>query len=221
MKIREGSRIGKGVRVGTDCDLQGLLTIGDHARLHSGVFVPSAHHDRGARMDLSACRAAERPASAVGHLHRGPDYSPSRGDRRRGDDLPGVEIGEGALVAAGSVVREDVAGMVVAGVPARVVGKTKDVECHHGRLASVYPWWSHLRRGYPEGVLPPAGVGPVGDQQPSAQEAERRGHATVPSTTTMRGASSAESRSETTPRAPRGRRRRTTGEGEPARPRGL
>jgi UDP-3-O-[3-hydroxymyristoyl] glucosamine N-acyltransferase len=29
VKIREGSRIGKGVRVGTDCDLQGLLTIGD------------------------------------------------------------------------------------------------------------------------------------------------------------------------------------------------
>ena len=40
--------------------------------------------------------------------------------------IEGVRIGEGAIVAAGSVVIEDVApGMVVAGVPARVV-KTKD-----------------------------------------------------------------------------------------------
>jgi acetyltransferase-like isoleucine patch superfamily enzyme len=71
--------------------------------------------------------------------------------------FPGVEIGQGALVAAGSVVREDVsAKTVVAGVPARVVGPTSDVVCHEGRLESVYPWWSHFRRGYPEGVLPSA-----------------------------------------------------------------
>jgi UDP-3-O-[3-hydroxymyristoyl] glucosamine N-acyltransferase len=44
VKIREGSRIGDGVRVGTDCDLQGYLTIGDHTRLHSGVFVPQQLH---------------------------------------------------------------------------------------------------------------------------------------------------------------------------------
>ena len=38
--------------------------------------------------------------------------------------IEGVRIGEGAVVAAGSVVIEDVApGMVVAGVPARVVKK--------------------------------------------------------------------------------------------------
>ena len=38
--------------------------------------------------------------------------------------IEGVRIGEGSVVAAGSVVIEDVApGMVVAGVPARVVKK--------------------------------------------------------------------------------------------------
>ena len=45
--------------------------------------------------------------------------------------------------------------MVVAGVPAKVVGPTSDVTCRHGRLDQVYPWSSHFRRGYPEGVLPP------------------------------------------------------------------
>jgi acetyltransferase-like isoleucine patch superfamily enzyme len=38
--------------------------------------------------------------------------------------LPGVTIGDGAVVAAGAVVTKDVpAGSVVAGVPAKVVGR--------------------------------------------------------------------------------------------------
>jgi len=57
----------------------------------------------------------------------------SNGDIVIGDDvwvgygaiiLEAVSIGDGAIVAAGSVVREDVAaGAIVAGVPARVVGQ--------------------------------------------------------------------------------------------------
>ena len=109
VKIREGSRIGKGVRVGTDCDLQGLLTIGDYARLHSGVFVPQ--HTAIEELVWIFPRAVllERSAPAVGHLHRGADHSPSRVIGAAATIFPGVEIGEGALVAAGSVVREDVA----------------------------------------------------------------------------------------------------------------
>ena len=37
--IREGTRIAEGVRVGTLSDVQGELTIGRLARLHSNVFV--------------------------------------------------------------------------------------------------------------------------------------------------------------------------------------
>jgi acetyltransferase-like isoleucine patch superfamily enzyme len=40
--------------------------------------------------------------------------------------LPGVTIADGAVVAAGAVVREDVAsGVIVGGVPARVIGARK------------------------------------------------------------------------------------------------
>ena len=49
--------------------------------------------------------------------------------------------------------------------------------CHHGRLDQVYPWWSHFRRGYPGGRAASGGVAPVGDEQPGAEEAERRGDA--------------------------------------------
>ena len=157
VKIREGTRIGDGVRVGTDCDLQGHLTIGDHARLHSGVFVPQ--HTTIEELVWIFPRACllNDPHPPSDTCTKGPTIRRAAVIGAAAVIFPAVEVGEGALVGAGSVVREDVpAATVVAGVPARVMGLTTDVACHEGRLDSVYPWWSHFRRGYPEGVLPPA-----------------------------------------------------------------
>ena len=43
--------------------------------------------------------------------------------------LEGVRIGQGSVVAAGAIVTEDVpAGSVVAGVPAKIIKKTNQVE---------------------------------------------------------------------------------------------
>ena len=55
--------------------------------------------------------------------------------------LPGIEIGERALVGAGSVVTENVpAGMVVAGNPARVVKKVEELVCWPGFFERPYVW---------------------------------------------------------------------------------
>lgn len=44
--------------------------------------------------------------------------------------LPGVSIGDDAIVGAGSVVTRDIPpGMIAAGVPARVIGSTDDLAC--------------------------------------------------------------------------------------------
>ena len=69
--------------------------------------------------------------------------------------FPAVEIGESALVGAMTLVRHDVPpNAIVVGVPGKVVGTTEDIVCREGKLDRVYPWWTHFRRGFPEGVLP-------------------------------------------------------------------
>jgi acetyltransferase-like isoleucine patch superfamily enzyme len=105
-----GATIGQGTIVGFDCILDGRggLTIGEHVNLSSEAAIWTYQHDL-----------------------RAPDFSVigrpvAIGDRAwlsfRCTVLPGVTIGEGAVVAAGAVVTEDVAPWtVVAGIPARKV----------------------------------------------------------------------------------------------------
>lgn len=153
--IREGARIGNGVRVGTDCDLQGQLTIGDHARLHSGVFVPQYTEVEELVWIFPRAVLLNDPHPPSDTCTKGPTIRRAAVIGAAATIFPAVEVGEGALVAAGSVVRDDVEPhTVVAGVPARPIGSTEDVKCRHGRLEQVYPWWTHFRRGYPDGVLP-------------------------------------------------------------------
>jgi acetyltransferase-like isoleucine patch superfamily enzyme len=55
--------------------------------------------------------------------------------------LPGVRIGQGALVGAGSVVTKNVdAGAVVVGNPARVVGRRDELACGAGIFDRAYAW---------------------------------------------------------------------------------
>lgn len=151
--LREGIVAAEDLRVGTLGDLQGDVTIGRHVRLHSGVFVakgavvgdfvwvfphvvltddPHPPSD-GANAGVVLERFAAVAASAV--------------------LLPGVRVGEGALVAAGTLVRTDVpAGMLCAGVPGTVRGPVDRVQLTDGS-GPAYPWRRHFHRGYPDDVV--------------------------------------------------------------------
>lgn len=156
--VREGSRIGSSVRVGTRSDLQGNLEIGDHSRLHSNVFVAQGTTVEDLVWLLPNVTLANDPHPPSDSCTRGPTVRRFAVVSAGATVFPGVDIGEGAVVGAGSLVRENVPAHSVAyGVPARVVGSTGDIVCREGRLAEVYPWWTHFRRGYPDGVLPSPG----------------------------------------------------------------
>ncbi|MBI5441706.1 MAG: acyltransferase [Deltaproteobacteria bacterium] len=100
-------RIGKGTVVGHHAilDARGGLTIGENVNLSSGVWIWTVQHDYRAR-DFGTVSG---PVRIKDHAWIS----------CRATILPGVTVGEGAVVAAGAVVTGDVADYdVVGGVPA-------------------------------------------------------------------------------------------------------
>jgi acetyltransferase-like isoleucine patch superfamily enzyme len=157
--VREGTRIGNGVRIGTLSDVQPEVTIGNHARLHSNVFVAKGSTIEDLTWLFPYVILIDDPHPPSDTCTQGPTIRKFAVVGAHSTVYPAVEIGEGAVVGAMTLVRNDVPPeAVVIGVPGKVVGTTADVTCHEGRLDRVYPWWRHFRRGYPEGVLPDPGA---------------------------------------------------------------
>jgi serine acetyltransferase len=68
--------------------------------------------------------------------------------------LPGVRVGEHALVAAHSCVHRDVEPhTVVGGSPAKFLCATSAVKLKDGSGQPAYPWPSHFTRGYPPEIV--------------------------------------------------------------------
>jgi len=119
--IREKTRIGNNVSIGSAAIIEGNCFIGDYCNLQSLVYIPT---------DTTLGK----------HVFIGPNsvltndkYPPNGGNNLKGpyiEDyasiganvtiLPGVKIGSGSLVAAGSVVTKDVPSKTLAvGTPAK------------------------------------------------------------------------------------------------------
>lgn len=89
---------------------QGGLEIGSHVDIASEVMIWTSQHD----LKAPDMRAIEAKVTIGDYVFIGP----------RSIILPGVTIGNGAVVAAGAVVTKDVAPQsIVAGVPAKEIAK--------------------------------------------------------------------------------------------------
>jgi acetyltransferase-like isoleucine patch superfamily enzyme len=110
IEIGEYSFIGRG----TEIDLSRTVTVGAHSLVAPRCFLTDHSHNRSAaasRLDEQGCE--EAPVSIGSDVWLGTGAVV----------LPGVEIGDGAIIGAQSVVRGAVgAGEIHAGVPARSVG---------------------------------------------------------------------------------------------------
>ena len=129
--VREENEIGDDVSIGSHTIVEHHVVIRSGARLHSNVFVPEySILEEGcwlgpnvvvtnARYPRSHTVKAELRGA---HIMRGAKVGANA------TLLPGVTIGENALVGAGAVVVRDVpAGAVVAGNPARIIKKIDEI----------------------------------------------------------------------------------------------
>lgn len=153
-RIRENNKIGNNVSIGSNSIVERDSKIGNNVRIHSLCFIPEytileddvwmgpgvtitnvvhppcpIFKERGAEMELKCLRG---PLIRKGAIIGASSIL-----------LPGIEIGEGAFVAAGSIVRNDVKPQtVVAGTPAKKIKKIKDLICEPGifEKGEIFSW---------------------------------------------------------------------------------
>ena len=135
-----GCKIGSGTRIGTFVEIQKNATVGENCKISShtficegvtigngcfighGVLFINDKHPRAVNADSSLqteddwqlleTQVEDNVSIGSGAIIMG-----------------GIRLGKGCLIGAGAVVTRDVApGRVVAGVPARIVSKNRDVE---------------------------------------------------------------------------------------------
>lgn len=151
VSIREGTKAGKNLRVGSYSDIQGDVVIGDYVRLHSNVhlgkqtsignfvwifpFVVTTNDPQPPSEQVLGCKIEDYVAIATGAIL-----------------LPGVIIGHDSLIGANSTVNKNVDPYsLIVGSPAR---KIKDVrELRDSNSRQSYPWRMNFSRGYPEDVI--------------------------------------------------------------------
>lgn len=127
--MRSSARVGSGTWVGRRCvlDFRGPLTIGRNVSIAPEVALITAQHDKDSPEFALECK----PVIIEDNVWIG----------FRATVLPGARIRQGAVVAAGAVVTGEVEPLsVVAGVPARVVGRRRSEAARYD-LDSASPWF--------------------------------------------------------------------------------
>ncbi|NIT60117.1 MAG: transferase [Aliifodinibius sp.] len=131
VNIRELNRIGDNVSIGTLSVVEHHVDIGNNVRIHGQVFIPeySILEDNVWVGPTVVMTNAKYPLSPGVKEHlKGPMIKRDAKIGANATILPGIVIGENAMVGAGSVVVKDVPdGAVVVGNPARVIKTVKEL----------------------------------------------------------------------------------------------
>lgn len=147
--VREGTRAGKNLQIGTLSDIQGTCEIGDWVRFHSNVHIGQKSRI-GSFVWIFPYVVLTNDPHPPSDVLQGVTVEDFAAIATMTVVLPGVRVGRGALVGAHSSVSRDVLpDTVVAGAPAKFVCATEAVKLKDGSGAPAYPWRRHFSRGYP------------------------------------------------------------------------
>ncbi|WP_406661245.1 DapH/DapD/GlmU-related protein [Methanolobus sp. ZRKC3] len=128
--IRENTLIGDNVLVGTNVIIDGNVTIGNNVSIQGNVYIPT-HVTIEDNVFIGPCAVLANDKYPI----RG-EYKPEGPVLRKGVSIganativPGVEIGEGAMVAAGALVTKNVPAWKLAiGFPAKIIELPEKLE---------------------------------------------------------------------------------------------
>ena len=150
--IREGSCIGRNVRIGTLSDVQGHCEIGNFVRFHSNVHLGHRSVVKDYVWIFPYVVLTNDPHPPSDTLV-GVTVEEFAVIATMSVILPGVTIGRDALVGACSMVRKDVdPESVVVGNPAKPVASVRDIKSKFDG-SCIYPWRETFDRGMPwEGI---------------------------------------------------------------------
>lgn len=154
--IREDNEIGDGCSVGTNAVLEVGNRVGDGTRIHSGCFLE--HTTLGRRVFLAPHVVfTDDPHPMCPRYQECVLGATVEDDVSIGANstiLPGIKVGAGSLIGAGSVVTKNVEpSSVVAGSPAVRIKAVSELVCFKGFYERPYIW----RTGVPDGSKNPAG----------------------------------------------------------------
>jgi acetyltransferase-like isoleucine patch superfamily enzyme len=131
VNIRELNRIGDNVSIGTLSVIEHHVEIADNVRIHTQVFIPEfSVLEEGCWIGPNVVFTNAKYPQSPGVKDQlvGPVIKRGAKIGANSTILPGVVIGEHALVGAGSVVVSDVPpGAVVVGNPARVIRQVSEL----------------------------------------------------------------------------------------------
>jgi len=134
--IREENRLGDHVNVWSNSVIDYGCTIGDRVRIHTGVYVAQFTTIEDDAFLAPGVGIANDRHPVCADCLEGPTIRRGARVGVNATLLPGVVVGEDALVGAGAVVTRDVPPRaVVVGNPARVIGTIDDLRHTLGELA--------------------------------------------------------------------------------------
>jgi acetyltransferase-like isoleucine patch superfamily enzyme len=120
--IREKTRLGNHVAIGSATIIEGNTVIGNYVSLQSMVYIPTGTIiDDHVFIGPNAILTNDRyPPTRIGGL-QGPHIMEGAAIGAHATLIPGVRVGKGALVAAGAIVTRDVPDQMLAvGAPAKI-----------------------------------------------------------------------------------------------------